>query len=330
VDDAIAHEDATRVEIRALQDRLPTLFIKDGILNALRPSGAVEPLGSVIGPPGPPGESIHGPIGPAGRDADPEVVARIAGVNLQEPLHRYIEAQVEERLAARVAALPPPERGLPGERGIQGVAGPKGDPGEAGPRGEAIHGPPGPRGERGEIGPPGVFPIATAWQPDRVAYAGDVVAHQGACWQCLEDTGRAPGDGPWVCLAVAGRDAPALRFRGAHRADEVYLANDVAVTGGSSFVAVRTDPGDCPGPGWALLAGTGKRGTRGIPGARGERGEAGPAGRDGVPGAPAPAIAAWEIDRENYAIVPLMSDGSTGPPIALRSLFEQFNSERRA
>jgi hypothetical protein len=232
--------------------------------------------------------------------------------------------------------------GPPGEPGPRGEAiiGPKGDPGSPGERGlqgerglpgEAIHGPPGqsgPRGERGlqgEPGAPGAFPIATVWQPDRVAYAGDVVAHKGATWQATQDTGREPGDGPWLCMATAGRDAPPLNFRGAHRAGETYSANDVAVTNSSSFVALRADPGDCPGPGWALLAGTGKRGTAGPPGAKGERGATGPAGCDGAPG---PTIAAWEIDRTNYSATPLMSDGSTGPPLALRSLFEQFNSER--
>jgi hypothetical protein len=93
--------------------------------------------------------------------------------------------------------------------------------------GEAIHGPRGPAGERGPAGPqgePGVLPIVTAWQPDRVAYAGDVVTHKGSTWQALEDTGREPdGSGPWLCLAASGRDAPLLNFRGAHRVGEAYL-----------------------------------------------------------------------------------------------------------
>jgi hypothetical protein len=321
-------EDAILAKIHALQDRAASFFIdRDGILKALRPSGVVEPLGIVTGPPGPPGECVHGPVGPPGRDADPEVVARIVGVNLQEPLHRYIEAQVEERLAARVAALPPPERGPQGERGEQGAVGLKGDPGERGYPGEAIVGPAGPRGERGLRGEPGVFPMATAWTPDQVAYKGDVIAHRGACWQCLEDTGREPsGDGPWLCLATAGRNAPSLNFRGAFRPDGIYANFDVVMCGGSSFVSQRDEPGDCPGDGWALLAGTGKRGTRGLPGVKGERGETGPAG---VPGASAPTIAAWEVDSVNYVVTPLMSDGTVGPPLALRGLFEQFNSERR-
>jgi hypothetical protein len=62
-------EDAIRKEIRALQDRAASFYVKDGILHALRPSGAVEPLGNVIGPQGergPQGESVVGPPGPRG------------------------------------------------------------------------------------------------------------------------------------------------------------------------------------------------------------------------------------------------------------------------
>ena len=39
-------------------------------------------------------------------------------------------------------------------------------------------------------------------------------------------------------------------------------------------------------------------------------------------------IASWQIDRDNVA-VPVMSDGRDGPPLELRSLFEQFHTEAR-
>jgi hypothetical protein len=179
------------------------------------------------------------------------------------------------------------------------------------------------------MGEPGRFPAVKMWQPDEVYYAGDLVAYRGGCWQASQDTGQAPGNGPWLCLAVAGKDAPVLKFRGAHRSGELYSANDTVMTGGSSFIALHDNPGDCPGGGWCLLAGVGKRGTSGPPGVKGERGEVGPAGRDGASGTPAPVIAAWEVDKVNYSATPLMSDGSTGPPLALRGLFEQFSSEQR-
>jgi hypothetical protein len=89
------------------------------------------------------------------------------------------------------------------------------------------------------------------------------------------------------------------------------------MVGGSSFVALKNVPGPCPGDDWQLLASCGSRGhrgpegKRGIMGLRGERGEA-------------PMIRDWAIDRASYVATPIMADGSRGPPLELRALFEQF------
>ena len=40
-------------------------------------------------------------------------------------------------------------------------------------------------------------------------------------------------------------------------------------------------------------------------------------------------IQKWRLDRDNYIAVPVMSDGREGPPLELRSLFEQFHTEAR-
>ena len=37
----------------------------------------------------------------------------------------------------------------------------------------------------------------------------------------------------------------------------------------------------------------------------------------------------WKIDRARYVATPIMSDGSEGPPLELRGLFEQFLHETR-
>jgi hypothetical protein len=37
----------------------------------------------------------------------------------------------------------------------------------------------------------------------------------------------------------------------------------------------------------------------------------------------------WQIDQPNYRAIPLMSDGTEGPPLPLRGLFEQFHRETR-
>jgi hypothetical protein len=65
------------------------------------------------------------------------------------------------------------------------------------------------------------------------------------------------------------------------------------------------------------------QGKRGVAGARGERGPKGDAGASGA------TICDWKIDRARYVAVPIMSDGSEGPPLELRGLFEQFFSEVR-
>jgi len=91
-----------------------------------------------------------------------------------------------------------------------------------------------------------------------------------------------------------------------------YRRLDVAALNGGSFIALKDAPGPCPGSGWQLLASQGKRG---VAGARGERG---PTGLSGA------TIRDWKIDRARYVATPVMSDGSEGPPLELRELFEQF------
>src|SRR5262245_39402235 len=72
---------------------------------------------------------------------------------------------------------------------------------------------------------------------------------------------------------------------------------------------------------WQLLASQGKRGIAGPKGERGERGAKGDPGLSGT------TICDWKIDRARYLATPLMSDGSEGPPLELRGLFEQFLTE---
>jgi hypothetical protein len=44
----------------------------------------------------------------------------------------------------------------------------------------------------------------------------------------------------------------------------------------------------------------------------------------------APIIKSWQIDRATYSATPILADGSAGPALELRALFEQFVSEREA
>jgi hypothetical protein len=108
--------------------------------------------------------------------------------------------------------------------------------------------------------------------------------------------------------------------RGTFDQSTEYRRLDVVALNGGSFIALKDAPGPCPGSGWQLLASQGKRG---VAGARGERGTKGDPGLSGV------TIREWKIDRERYVATPVLSDGSEGPPLELRGLFEQFLHETR-
>jgi hypothetical protein len=183
-------------------------------------------------------------------------------------------------------------------------------------------GPRGAPGPRGEPGPPGKLERVHRYVENVVHYRGDMVMHRGSTYQARCDTAREPPHEDWICVAYAGvdgrdgRDGRSLNMRGTFKAGESYLAPDIVALNGSSFVAKKDNPGPCPGPGWQLIASQGKRGDKG------ER------GLQGIPGVPV-VIQQWRLDRDNYIAVPVMSDGREGPPLELRSLFEQFHTEAR-
>ena len=115
-----------------------------------------------------------------------------------------------------------------------------------------------------------------------------------------------------------GRDAVSPTVRGTWRADAEYRALDIVARDGGCFIAKCDAPGVCPGPDWQIVSTRGARGERGERGPKGERGPAGPA---------APTIVGWQIDRATFTATPIMSDGSEGPPLELRGLFEQYQIE---
>jgi hypothetical protein len=231
-----------------------------------------------------------------------DAVAREA----ERMLKRKVEAlqhEFETKLASAVAEI----RGERGDQGEQGEPGPMG--------------PPGPSGPRGEQGPPGKLRVAKAWVPEIVFYAGDVVTFDGGTFQARRDTGQAPSHSDWICLARGGRDGQSVKVRGTFNEAAEYHRNDVVACNGGSFIGLKDAPGPCPGSGWQLVASPGKRGIAG------QQGERGPQGVRGEPGLSGATIRGWKIDREHYTATPLLSDGTEGPPLELRVLFEQYHGE---
>lgn len=171
--------------------------------------------------------------------------------------------------------------------------------------------------------------MVKAWQPDVVHYVGEVVTHLGALWQVQKDTGQAPPHADFLCLAragVDGQDGRTPQVRGLWRADGEYRQLDLVSLNGSSFIARKDNPGECPGDGWQLIVSQGKQGKPGEPGVPGPQGERGARGDRGADGRNL-ELTSWQVDRENYTVTPLLSDGRKGPALNLRKLFEQFHTE---
>ena len=96
----------------------------------------------------------------------------------------------------------------------------------------------------------GQLPVIKTYCPDTVHYAGYVVVHQGATYQALRDTARAPPHADdWICIAKAGRDAITPIICGTYKSGEDYKYLDLVALNGDSFIARKDGPGDCPGTG---------------------------------------------------------------------------------
>jgi hypothetical protein len=105
------------------------------------------------------------------------------------------------------------------------------------------------------------------------------------------------------------------RVKGTHNPQSEYSANDIVAKDGGTFIAQRDNPGPCPGDGWQLMA---KQGARGVAGPRGER------------GSPGKTIDSWVVNRGTYVVTPRFNDGSLGPPLELRELFEPSQQDDAA
>lgn len=125
----------------------------------------------------------------------------------------------------------------------------------------------------GEPGKDGLLPLVEPWV-DRVYRTGEVATHGGALWQAGIDTGKEPPHVDWRCIAAKGEDGRTPEFVGTYDPEAEIRRLDVVALNGGSFVALRDNPGECPGDGWQLLAGRGKPGqaVKGDPGPPGDPG----------------------------------------------------------
>jgi hypothetical protein len=140
------------------------------------------------------------------------------------------------------------------------------------------------------------------------AFGRDVLAEVIACLsRDLRDE--------WAKMLASLRAQRSLEVAGTYNPTVKYRALDVVALNGASFCARVDNPGPCPGDNWQLIAAQGKKGAPGRDGTDGK------AGRD------AARITDWLVNRENYTVTPIMSDGSMGAVLELRELFQRFNEE---
>ena len=116
------------------------------------------------------------------------------------------------------------------------------------------------------------MPICKAHQAGKVYYAGEIVTSSGSTFQASVDTGQSPPHEDWNCIAAAG-GSPDIQGTFDPKRATSYRRNSMVVLNSASFIARVDSPGPCPGPGWQLMAGQGRRGQSG------ERGPAGPSVR---------------------------------------------------
>jgi hypothetical protein len=195
--------------------------------------------------------------------------------------------QLETAVRNRLAELRDGEKGEPGEKGEKGDQGETGQAGQGGAKGD--------QGDKGDTGEAGQAIPGPAGRDG------------------IDGKDGAPGDrGERGLPGDPGVDGRTLfNIRDTYDIAEKYLMGDVVTLNASWFVARKDEPGPCPGPDWKA----GPSGRKGEPGPRGPRGETGP------------VIAAWDIDRKRFTASPVLTDGSKGPPLNLRELFEQFQAE---
>jgi len=260
-----------------------------GSPGATGPAGPQGPQG-LPGAPGATGAlGAQGPQGPAGLQGP--AVANYTGnysSGTNYGLHdavSYSGSTWVSLLAGNVGNTPdlsPAWWALLAAQGAAGPQGPQGAPGAAGAAGAA-----GAQGPQGPVGPPPSF--QGTWLVGSSYAIGSVVGYGGSSYVAIAaNAGREPDVSPtfWAVLAQAGAagtpgatgpqgaaGAPGtvgVTYRGLWVAQTAYVANDVVVFNGASYLAVATSLGSEPDVSpsqWAVLALSGAVGATGPVGA---------------------------------------------------------------
>jgi hypothetical protein len=225
--------------------------------------------------------------GQAERERDLLLGRKLAELKQREAEHELRLSKLEQDIINRLATVRDGEKGERGE---------KGEKGEQGDKGEAI------KGEKGDTGAPGEKGESVQGEKGE-AGADGITGDRG-------EPGDRGADGK------DGLNGRSFTIRDTYDPTEKYCELDVVTLNSTWFIARKDAPGACPGPDWKAGP-TGRRGEKGERGERGQRGEPGATVR----------VVEWDIRAKTYEAFPLLSDGTLGPPIPLRALFEQFQAE---
>jgi hypothetical protein len=256
-------------------------------------------------------EELAAVAGQAERERDLLLARKLAELGQREAEHELRLSKLEQEIINRLATLRDGEKGERGEKGEQGasIQGEKGEQGPPGEKGESIQGEKGDKGEsvKGDQGAQG--DKGESIQGEKGDRGDPGLA--GA-------PGRDGASGQNGTDGQPGLDGRSFTIRDTYDPTQAYQELDVVTLNSTWFIARKDAPGACPGPDWKA----GPTGRRGEKGERGERGQPGQAGAT-------VRIVEWDIRAKTYEAFPLMSDGTLGPPIPLRALFEQYQAEAR-
>jgi hypothetical protein len=137
---------------------------------------------------------------------------------------------------------------------------------------------------------------------------------------------------------LKGKGVPGLpNPRGTHDNKVIYSRLDIVTRDSSSFIALRDNPGACPGDGWQMVACGGKKGPQGDRGPKGDKGDpptfAGVGfSADGIQlrtsAGAIPILRSISVDPGDFSLKLVAPDGST-LRVSLLKLFREYDAQKQ-